>query len=144
MLLEQTASTVGYGDLAPVTQSGRILAILYIPMAVGLMGTLLDVVANSIIDRHQKQAQEYLKNKELTLQDLVAMDENGDGEVTRIEFLEFMLVAMDVVDQELLDDLRDHFKRLDIDGSGALDKKDLINMAHTNIQKQQSMRMMRQ
>lgn len=105
------------------------------------MGTLLDIVANSIIARRQQKAQQYLKSKDLTLQDLAVMDGDGDGTVTRAEFLEFMLVAMNQVDQELLENLKEHFDRLDYDKSGTLDKSDLITMAQNKLQSQRSLRL---
>ena len=117
---------------------GRILAVLYIPVAVSVIGSLLDVMANMIIDFRQSQGQKQLRDKELTLQDLKVMDFDGDGQVSKAEFLEFMLVAMDQVDQELLDNLKSHFDRLDKDRSGTLDRNDLINVAQYNLQKEKS------
>ena len=40
-----TISTVGYGDVHPITQSGKILVILIIILGVG---TFLGVIANSV------------------------------------------------------------------------------------------------
>lgn len=135
-----TASTVGYGDLSPQTEAGRILAILYIPIAVGLMGTFLDLVATSIIAQKTKSAEDYWGNHDLSLKDLRVMDSDGDGTVSKAEFLEFMLVAMDQVDQDTLDNLKDHFDRLDKDKSGALDKGDLIEMAQTKLDSQKNLK----
>ncbi|CAB9507947.1 Two pore potassium channel [Seminavis robusta] len=136
-----TASTVGYGDLSPATEMGRVLAIVYIPVAVCVMGFLLDIVANSIISSRRRKAQQYLKSKELTLKDLEVMDNDGDGSVTRAEFLEFMLVSMNQVDQEQLDNLNEHFDRLDSDGSGALDKYDLLTKARKKLASERSLRL---
>ena len=117
---------------------GRILAVLYIPVAVSVIGSLLDVMANMIIDFRQSQGQKQLRDKELTLQDLKVMDFDGDGQVSKAEFLEFMLIAMNQVDQELLDNLKSHFDRLDKDQSGTLDRNDLINVAQFNLLKEKS------
>ena len=95
-------------------------------------------MANTIIDFRQKRGQRKLRNKDLTLEDLKVMDGDGDGTVTKAEFLEFMLVAMNQVDQDLLDNLKAHFDRLDKDKSGTLDKNDLINVAQYNLQKEKS------
>ena len=102
------------------------------------MGILLDVVANSIIAYRQANAEEMMKTKELTLRDLAVMDADGDGTVTRAEFLEFMLVAMNQVDQDTLDSLKEHFDRLDKDRSGTLDKRDLVNMAQKKLESEQN------
>jgi len=134
---------VGYGDFSPKTQIGRILAILYIPIAVGVMGTFLDVVASYIIAFRKKNAEDYWEQKELSLDDLVAMDVDGDGTVTKAEFLEFMLVAMNQVDQDTLDNLKAHFERLDYDQSGTLDKSDLLTMAQRSMDSQRQLKQRR-
>ena len=134
---------MGYGDFSPKTQIGRILAILYIPIAVGVMGTFLDVVASYIIAFRKKNAEDYWEQKELSLDDLVAMDVDGDGTVTKAEFLEFMLVAMNQVDQDTLDNLKAHFERLDYDHSGTLDKSDLLTMAQRSMDSQRQLKQRR-
>lgn len=131
---------MGYGDLSPQTQTGRLLAILYIPVAVGVMGSFLDLVANSIIAHQRQNAENYWQHKELSLKDLRAMDRDGDGTVSKAEFLEFMLVATDQIDQETLDNLKEHFDRLDKDKSGSLDKADLINMAQSKLESERELR----
>ena len=128
------ASTVGYGDLATKTETGRTLAIIFIPFAVGIMGSLLEMVAGAIIDARRKKYESYLHNKPLTLRDIRVMDSDGDGNVTRAEFLQFMLVAMNQVDKGLLERLNHHFDQLDYDNSGTINKDDLATMAQQRMQ----------
>lgn len=98
------------------------------------MGHWLSLVAGYIIDMKQSRFRKEMASKELTLEDLDIMDEDGDGEVTRVEFLEFMLVAMNKVDQETLQNLRVYFRRLDTDRTGTLSKEDLIASARRKLQ----------
>jgi hypothetical protein len=96
-----TAATIGYGDESPHSQMGRLFAVIYIPIAVMTMGEFLRVVAHAIMERKQRAFRESLKtNTSFTLRDLEVMDTNGDGKVTRAEFLEFMLIAMNKVDKD--------------------------------------------
>lgn len=132
-----TATTVGYGEKAPKTEHGRLISIFFIPIAVGCMGHWLSLVASSIIDRRQSGFREQMAKKELTMDDLDVMDEDGDGEVTQLEYLEFMLVAMNKVEPATLQSLRLQFQRLDRDGSGALSKDDLVETAKTKLEPQQ-------
>ena len=128
-----TASTIGYGDYAPKTQQGRLLAVLFIPLAVGAMGHWLSSVASCIIHRRQVAFKKQLDTHEFSLDDLEIMDEDGDGEVTRAEFLEFMLLAMNKVDRDLIDDLRARFARMDETGRGVLSKDTLIDAAKRKL-----------
>lgn len=97
------------------------------------MGCFLERVANGIIDGHRNKYARKLHEKPLTLEDLRILDSDGDGEVCRAEFLEFMLVAMNEVDKNLLDRLKEHFQRLDVDGSGTITKADLAEMARRRL-----------
>ena len=60
------------------------------------------------------------------------MDRNGDGEVSRLEYMEFMLVEMKLVDSSVLSELHEQFDRLDMTMSDSLTKDDLIAMARLN------------
>jgi potassium channel subfamily K len=129
-----TAATIGFGDLSPQTQSERLLAVPFILLAVSAMGQWLRVAANVIIHRRQQEFLKRFETHELTLNDLLVMDDDGDGKVTLAEYFAFMLVAMNKVDQELMDALTTQFNRLDVDGTGCLEKEDLIIVAKRKLQ----------
>jgi EF hand len=105
------------------------LAIFFIPVAVGIMGSFLEKVAHAIIRHHREKFARQLHDKPLTMEHIRMLDVDGDGEVTRAEFLEFMLVAMNEVDKGLLDRLKENFQRLDVDGNGTITKADLAEIA---------------
>ena len=129
-----TAATIGYGDESPHSQMGRLFAIVYIPVAVMTMGEFLRVVAHAIMERKQRAFRESLKTSaSFTLRDLEVMDTNGDGKVTRAEFFEFMLIAMNKVDKDLMIGLNEQFDRLDCDGDGELELHDLVLAAKKRL-----------
>ena len=128
------------------------------------MGHFLSIVASAIVESRRTSFQRKLESQELSLQDLELMDEDGDGCVSRAEFLEFMLgesywrtwereiipfcstpntrrlkiptiVSMGKVDKELIDEMRQYFSKLDIDGSGKLSKEDLITKARQKLRR---------
>lgn len=130
-----TASTVGYGDMSPTSQAGRAWAVILIPLAVAAMGKWLSDIARYIIEVRQRSKFRRIAQTELTMEDLDVMDDDGDGSVTELEFLVFMLVAMNKVDAESITELRDFFSKLDVTNTGLLSKSTLIARAKRKLRK---------
>ena len=124
-----TTTTIGYGDLSPHGEGTRLFAVVFLPLAVVVLTKVLGGVASLYIDRKTRKAEKEFLNRELTLADLVAMDEDGDGSVHMGEFLSFMLVAMQKVSAEDIQELNELFRSLDADGGGTLQKEDLMILA---------------
>lgn len=103
---------VGYGDEVHSTKRMRTLAILYIPILVGVMSHFLGTVARVIMDVHRNSLLQHMQNREWKPNDLRDMDSDGDGIVTEADFIVFMLSNMQDVDNRLLDRLRKHFRSL--------------------------------
>ena len=73
-----TVLTIGYGDLVPTTQSGKVFCIFYIPMALGVLcKTFATLQEFRLRERTQK----------VTLKALLVMDEDFDGKVSEAEFM---------------------------------------------------------
>lgn len=124
-----TTTTVGYGDLSPQREGTRLFGVIFLPLAVVVLGKVLGGVATTYIDRKTRKAEKDFLNRELTLADLAVMDDDGDGSVEIGEFLSFMLVAMQKVTAEDIAELKELFRSLDADGGGTLQKEDLMILA---------------
>mmetsp|Transcript_31655 Transcript_31655/g.38772 ORF Transcript_31655/g.38772 Transcript_31655/m.38772 type:complete len:430 (-) Transcript_31655:125-1414(-) len=120
-----TSLTIGYGDSSPDSSRSKLFAIFYILFAVGTVGSLVGGVATFVIDSKMNKFLRSLESRTLTVRDLELMDTDGDGQVTKLEFMEFLLLAMEKVDRELLDALHTQFDRFDEHGEGTLSKADL-------------------
>lgn len=59
------------------------------------------------------------------MKELLEMDSDGDGKVSKLEYLSYMLVKLNKADQDDIDGILAQFNKLDRDGSGELDKADL-------------------
>lgn len=63
-----TTTTVGYGDIAPVTPIGRILAVILMIVGIGIIGTLTSAItsffSNKSENNHDKKVLEILKTIE--------------------------------------------------------------------------------
>ena len=82
-----TGSTVGYGDVTPVSITGKWLNFIFIPCAVVFISTQFDVVATNILghDEDVMNRIQQLLGQEMTLESLLAMDQDGDGEISEFE-----------------------------------------------------------
>ena len=125
----QTALTLGYGDTRPISDRTRWLCIVFIPLSVAVVTEVVATIAHRFIDRQLKQAQTHLFDSRITVADLEKMDTDKDGDVTELEFIEYMLKTMGKVDQELWDKLRLMFRELDVDNDGTLMQRDLELLA---------------
>ena len=53
----ETVTTVGYGDIAPVTSLGRIVALVYMFFGITLISTLLAVISNTFYKKRFEKAE---------------------------------------------------------------------------------------
>lgn len=104
-----------------------IFAILTIPLAVFALASFLGEIVQLYAEKGTAKRQNRMLARGLQLSDLEDMDKDGNGVVTKVEFLEFMLLSMEKVDKEFLNRIHDQFDSLDADGSGALDKQDIVS-----------------
>jgi hypothetical protein len=127
-----SASTTGFGDYTPTTEVNKIYCIFFFPISVAVFGEVLGKIAGIYVQhKFRKNEQNFLK-RTITLCDLNRMDADSNGEVELGEFLSFMLVALQKVDQESIDELVSLFKSLDSNGNGVLDKADIIELAESS------------
>jgi len=120
-----TGTSIGYGDISPQTQGGRGLALLFLPFAVVFVSTQLGGVSDAVFGGGGDDKLAKLLELDLSLEGLLAMDEDGDGEITEYEFIRHMLVVSGMGDKDAIDALHKRFEEMDEDGSGALTADDL-------------------
>ncbi len=121
-----TATTMGFGDVAPQTQIGRLLAVVFIPLSVITLGEVIASCVAHINARAAAKAEKDFLRREITFDDLDHLDVNDDGKVCQLDFITFMLLAMQKVDRRTMKDLTSLFKALDAGKTGFIEKEDLI------------------
>jgi len=80
-----TMTTVGYGDLYPVTPWGRVLGMVVMISGIGLTSTLTGSLASLIVERHAKQRKGLLKVKLSGHIILLGWNEYGRNLVTSLK-----------------------------------------------------------
>jgi hypothetical protein len=96
-------------------------------------GEFLGRVAGAYIERRNDTAEDRFLTRAMTLGDLRRMDTDNDGVVSPVEFLNYMLVALQKVDQEDIDEIMDLFRNLDKTRTGTINKADLEEQYHLSV-----------
>jgi hypothetical protein len=122
-----TSTSVGFGDLE-TSDATRNFNIAYMIIAVGVVangfGTLVEVIGVfGKIRRIEIFCKAGVSN------DMIEkMDTDGDMKVDRLEFLTYMLVNLGKVDQDDVDLVMSLFTHYDLDGSGTINKDDVVHL----------------
>lgn len=124
-----TSTTVGFGDLSIQGETARAISIVALPLMVAIFCEVLSRIAGAYLQYKVEQEEKMFLNRQLTVQDLLNMDEDSNGEVDWAEFMTFMLQAMGKVQAEDIVKLREIFDKLDTSKDGVLSKDDLITAA---------------
>ncbi|KAL7532689.1 hypothetical protein ACHAWF_004213 [Thalassiosira exigua] len=127
--------TIGFGDITPSSHASKICAILLVPIFVATMGYVLGNIAAFIVEERRSDYIKRLWSKELTMEDIFALDKKKDGGVSEVEYIGFMLVAMKKIDSQLLKELRNQFQELDMNNDGQITKQDLAAMSARKMKK---------
>jgi hypothetical protein len=114
-----TGLSVGYGDIYPTSQEGRLAFTFFVPfVVVAVVGTIPQML-KIISDVVTVKVVEYKP-----LSSILDMDEDGDGGISETEYVLFNLIARREVDPEMVKRLKEQFSAMDADGSGGLEVED--------------------
>ena len=122
-----TGTTVGLGDISPQSRPVRVLSIVFLPLAVAVLGELLARIAATYMDRKRRKVDKEFLAKSLTMCDIETMDTNRDGHVDKAEFVIYLLLALQRVAKEDIDEIVKCFERLDRTKSETLTIDDLAS-----------------
>ena len=73
-----TVTTVGYGDLVPVTDTGRVLAIFYMFFGVTILGISLSVVATRYYKKKFEDSKQISHGQNLILEKINEIEKNQE------------------------------------------------------------------
>jgi len=117
-----TLTTIGYGDVTPSSEKGRLFCALLMPFAVFSLSMVMSSLHN-MQEAEKMGADKTLRERLGDLKEVIAADDNGT--VDPSEYVLFNLKKMGKVDQDTVDLLKQQFLALDVDGSGELDADDI-------------------
>ena len=74
-----TSTTVGYGDIIPVTEAGKIIAIFYMFFGIGILGLFISVLGTSFYKkRFEKEERDISHAQKLILDRMDDLDKNQE------------------------------------------------------------------
>lgn len=120
-----TGTTIGLGDLKPDGEFAKFYSIVFIPLAVALVGKFVGRVATKYVEKRNAKAEEEFLSQALDGSSLDKMDTDHDNKVSKAEFLVFMLKTLGKADKREMQKVLDIFDKLDKDGSGYLSREDI-------------------
>jgi len=119
-----TATTVGYGDVTILTESGRVFAFVHIVISVSLLAALIGDVGELAEERKSSLHKLSLLKGRLDLGLMKSLDRDGNG-VDKFEFVIGMLLKLEIIDADDYEPFEKVFQQMDADGSGFLTQDDI-------------------
>lgn len=120
-----SASTVGFGDEVPVQPVTKRIMTIWLVIATLTLAKLVTDQSDAYVRSRQRAASRRLLGATMDRTTIRQMDVDGDGQVSRAEFLALVLVQLGKVAQADVDECLARFDELDEDGSGSIDKNDI-------------------
>jgi potassium channel subfamily K len=131
-----TIGTVGYGDLTPTNNSSKIFTVLYCFFGSLICASALAMYNNAVFCyMTQKNIENEISNRTLSLGDILLMDRDNDRSVTREEFILYKLKRLNIIDDKLCKQIDDQFTLLDKDHTNTLTADDIDAFHSSCIQK---------
>jgi len=121
-----TVTTVGYGDVTPTTDFGKIFTCVFATLAVGTVGWAISTIAELYIKASLvNDANEKLDQCRVTPEYLAEVG-GKKGYVTRLDFFKATLVSLGKVTDADVEMVDARFDELDVNDDGQLSIEDLI------------------
>jgi len=133
-----TISTVGYGEIAPSSQGGRVFAVFFMMFGIVLLGRFAtNFMKYMLAKNHQRMISKIMRNTLITEEQIAKFDEDNSGNIDKFEYLSKMLIITNEIDQAVIDNIMTRFNEIDIDGSGIIDVADFL--ANKEAERQNSL-----
>jgi voltage-gated potassium channel len=117
--------TIGFGDISPKSSMARLFCVAFLPLSVAVVRDVLGRISLLYRERQRARQEEATFLRALQRCNLRLLPSDHDGQVSRAEFISFMLVALQIVTEDDLKEMHNLFDCLVSNNSGTLLIKDL-------------------
>jgi len=111
-----TLTTVGFGDFTPLSKLGRGLGIVWMFLGVLATGNMVSCISATLTAMKKQKKSQLQVSRDI----LTKIDDAGTGGLTRSQFLQYIMVKHNMVQQEDIDRIIALFDATDKDKNGFL------------------------
>ena len=130
-----TMATIGYGDVHPRTDAGKVFSCFWIPLGTVLTARAIGSVLDLYLQERQRRLSEKLMRKPIDLKDIIQCDVDGDGVLSETEFILFKLQKMGKVDGRDVADIAEHFGSIGGDDGWLTREEAMKNLAKNELER---------
>ena len=107
-----TLTTVGFGDVSPQGEVGRLVGIFWIVMGTVATGNVIGQTVGIVLEKRQGALADRMMEQALSRNTFLELDVDHDGEVTEVEYVCGMLLKLGKVSNSDISRCRKQYKSL--------------------------------
>lgn len=121
-----SVTTVGYGDRAFKTLPGRLFASIWLLFSTLAVARAFLYLAEARIDKRHRRITNWVLQREITIEDLLAADINNNGFIKKSEYVIYKLKEMGKISEKDVMQICNQFNKLDENNSGKITLHSLL------------------
>ncbi|XP_043710658.1 two-pore potassium channel 5-like [Telopea speciosissima] len=122
-----SVTTVGYGDKAFETLSGRIFACLWLLFSTLAVARAFLYLAEARIDKRHRRITNWVLQRSITVEDFLAADVNNHGFISKSDYVIYKLKEMGKIGEKDILQICTQFTKLDRNKSGKIKLPDILD-----------------
>ncbi|XP_056158614.1 two-pore potassium channel 3-like [Syzygium oleosum] len=125
-----SVTTVGYGDRAFTSLTGRIFASIWLLVSTLAVARAFLYLAEARVDKRQRRIAKWVLGHDMTIAEFLAADIDNNGFVRKSEYVIYKLKEMGKVSEKDILRICNTFDRLDTGNCGKISLADLMESHH--------------
>ncbi|KAH9622264.1 hypothetical protein KSS87_001365, partial [Heliosperma pusillum] len=125
-----SVTTVGYGDRAFSTLSGRLFASVWLLLSTLAVARAFLFLVEARIDKRHRTLAKWVLQRDITPQDLFAANINNNNFITKSEYVIYKLKEMGKIAEHDISQICNQFNKLDPNNMGRITLPDLFQNHH--------------